>query len=564
MHMFEYVKRVPGHKNSKGESAPWTIVSHETGKIISSHKTKKAAEEHLKWMDIYSRRSKYKKRKSKMESMMEEQCMDRTVDDENKLEVSEELQNMDKKYELTDETMEFDYCFDSHILHRIRALKDFTLNAFGGDVKAGDLGGWVESEDNLSQKGKCWVSGNAKVYGGAKVYEDALVKNRALVYGNAKVYGGAKVLEDAEIYGDAKVHGTAYVFGGRERYNDYDELQYFQTLVHGNADICTGVIGRGENVTEIKHPYGISIKSIDIDQTDEDFTEEELEGNDNLFAESISQLGLSKPQMEAIMRIHDIAYGKTLHEGRISNAIGAGALAAMMATSPAKAQNPSEYYDSGAEVTSIEEPDSLSYEQIQDINKKMADKYLDGINSLKPWNDANANVNTGDYEYTIRPIKELDDATGKIRENMRMLLDMNKDIDEQLKAKDIEHLDNSLEEWKRDLLENMISLVGWSADTVEYRNTFGIGYADDPEKADEIAIKDAIKTFKDHAPIHHGYKLVVYPDFARKIIHLPDGIGNGYVKYVTGVVVHTVPDSEYLDVPEYLRVGNISELPTTR
>lgn len=555
MHMFEYVKRVPGHKNSKGESAPWTIVSHETGKIISSHKTKKAAEEHLKWMDIYSRKSKYKK-KSKMESMMEEQGMDQTMGDENALEVSEELKNMDKKYELTDETMEFDGP-DPHILHRIRALKDFTLNAFGGDVKAGDLGGWIESEDNLSQKGKCWVSKNAKVYGGAKVYEDAIVTDRALVFDNAKVYGGAVIYEDAEIFDDAKVHGTVHVYGGRERYNDYDELQYFKTLVHGNADICAGVVGRGETVTEIKHPYGISIKL--IDPMDEDFTED-----DNLFAESISQLGLSKPQMEAIMRIHDIAYGKTLQEGRISNALGAGALAAMMATSPANAQNPSEYYDSGAEVTSIEEPDALPYEQIQDINKKMADKYLDGINSLKPWDEVNTGVNTGDYKYTIRPIEEIDAAAGKIRENMRMLLDMNIDIDEQLKEKDIEHLDNSLEEWKRDLLENMNSLVGWSADTVEYLNTFGIGYADDPEKADEIAIKDAIKTFKDRGSIPHGYKLVVYPDFARKIIHLPDGIGEGYVKYVTGVVVHTVPDSEYLDVPEYLRVGNISELPTTR
>ena len=51
--MVESVKYVPGHKNSKGESAPWTIVSHETGKILSSHKSKKAAEEHLKQMHIF-------------------------------------------------------------------------------------------------------------------------------------------------------------------------------------------------------------------------------------------------------------------------------------------------------------------------------------------------------------------------------------------------------------------------------------------------------------------------------------------------------------------------------
>lgn len=36
-----------GHKNSKGEKAEWCIVSHETGKILSSHKSKSAAKKHL-------------------------------------------------------------------------------------------------------------------------------------------------------------------------------------------------------------------------------------------------------------------------------------------------------------------------------------------------------------------------------------------------------------------------------------------------------------------------------------------------------------------------------------
>ena len=36
-----------GHKNSKGEKAEWCIVSHKTGKILSSHKSKAAAESHL-------------------------------------------------------------------------------------------------------------------------------------------------------------------------------------------------------------------------------------------------------------------------------------------------------------------------------------------------------------------------------------------------------------------------------------------------------------------------------------------------------------------------------------
>ena len=513
MNMLEYVKRVEGHKNSKGEPAPWTIVSHETGKIISSHKTKKAAEEHLKWMEIYKRKANWKK-KAKTESAMGEP-------------------NMDKKYELTGETMEF----EGRTLYRIRALRTFyekydrsdrRMQYFDDlsdiyDVVEGDLGGWIESEGNLSQKGDCWVFDEAKVY------------DHACVIDNATVYMGA------EVGGYATISGNAHIGG-------------YVRIIH---DVSDETIFK-EPKTEADIAYEEWLDSLPIE---DDTYEDNMQ---DLFAESVSKLGLNKAQLEAVMRIHDIAYGKTLQEGRISNALGAGALAAMMATSPANAQNPSEYYDRGAEVTSIEEPDALPDEQIQEINEKNADKYLNWIKSTKPWNGVDEDVNTGDYKYTIRPIKEIDDAAGKIREKMRMLLDINIDIDEQLKEKDIEHLDKSLEEWKRDLLENMNSLVGRSMDTVECRNTFGIGYADDPEKADEIAIKDAIKTFKDRRPIQHGYKLVVYPDFARKIIHLPDGIGEGYVKYVTGVVVHTVPDSEYLGVPEYLRVGNISELPTTR
>lgn len=57
------------------------------------------------------------------------------------------------KYELTSETK----TLGSRTLYRIKALCDF------GEVKSGDLGGFIEKEDNLSQYGNAWVSGNAKV-----------------------------------------------------------------------------------------------------------------------------------------------------------------------------------------------------------------------------------------------------------------------------------------------------------------------------------------------------------------------------------------------------------------
>lgn len=119
------------------------------------------------------------------------------------------------KYKLTDETKELGW----RILHRIEALKDF------GNVKAGDKGGWIEKEDNISQDGNCWVyddacvcgdawvCGNARVYGDAHVYDDACVCDDARVYDDAWVYGNACVYDDARVYDDACVCGNACVCG---------------------------------------------------------------------------------------------------------------------------------------------------------------------------------------------------------------------------------------------------------------------------------------------------------------------------------------------------------------
>jgi len=62
-----------------------------------------------------------------------------------------------KKYELTAEFIEK----WGKKLFRIKALISF------GSVEAGELGGYVEKEDNLAQTGNAWVSGDARVSGDA-------------------------------------------------------------------------------------------------------------------------------------------------------------------------------------------------------------------------------------------------------------------------------------------------------------------------------------------------------------------------------------------------------------
>ena len=87
-----------------------------------------------------------------------------------------------KKYELlTNDTIELG---GGITLFRIKALISF------GNVEKGELGGYVEKEDNLCHSGNAWVTGNAKVYGNARVYSNADVSGNAKVTGNAKVSGG--------------------------------------------------------------------------------------------------------------------------------------------------------------------------------------------------------------------------------------------------------------------------------------------------------------------------------------------------------------------------------------
>ena len=85
---------------------------------------------------------------------------------------------MDKKYKLLQDDTK---TLGSITLYRIQALRDI------GDVKAGDLGGYIQSEDNLSHDGDAWVSGNAQVYGNARVSGNAQVYDDAWVYGTALI-----------------------------------------------------------------------------------------------------------------------------------------------------------------------------------------------------------------------------------------------------------------------------------------------------------------------------------------------------------------------------------------
>ena len=131
-------------------------------------------------------------------------------------------------------------------IYRIQALVDFS------DVKAGDIGGYVESEENLSHEGDAWIYNNAAVIEGgfvcddAKVSDEAVVRGDGCVYENARVFGEADIAGTAEIYGNAKVYGKALVCGNSQvcgLAEVYEEARillgqvYDRAKVHGKFEV---------------------------------------------------------------------------------------------------------------------------------------------------------------------------------------------------------------------------------------------------------------------------------------------------------------------------------------
>jgi len=109
---------------------------------------------------------------------------------------------MSRKYEFTGKTK----VVGSTILRQIVRLSD------------GEVGGWIESEDNLSHNGDCLIGDQAMVYGNARVWGKAQIYGEAQVYGNAKISGKVQVSGEAHVWGDIRVRDYDVVVFGESGY----------------------------------------------------------------------------------------------------------------------------------------------------------------------------------------------------------------------------------------------------------------------------------------------------------------------------------------------------------
>lgn len=141
-----------------------------------------------------------------------------------------------KKYELTD--------IRDGNLRRIRALRDIPVprhDMSAQKIVAGNYGGWIESEENLSQDGDCWIDINATVCEHARVSENAHVQEHAYVGEHAQVTDRATVSSVARVVGHALIRGDADVSG----YANIDGHAW----VEGHSTIsCNAYVGERAHV----------------------------------------------------------------------------------------------------------------------------------------------------------------------------------------------------------------------------------------------------------------------------------------------------------------------------
>jgi len=204
-----------------------------------------------------------------------------------------------KKYEL----LKDDFIERSGVkLYRIRACKDF------GGVRKGDLGGYIEKEENLSHEGTCWVYDNAKVWGNAEIRDDAkifgsteiydsavvqhnawadgarvtirgkaYIEDNASIYGSAEIFGSALIRGNASVGDNARIYGHAVVkdrvrIGGNAEIFDFAQIYdsavvggyakiYNRAKIGGNAKIC----GDAEVYGNAQLKYGLLTQDIKKD-----------------------------------------------------------------------------------------------------------------------------------------------------------------------------------------------------------------------------------------------------------------------------------------------------------
>jgi len=149
------------------------------------------------------------------------------------------------KYRLSDAQRAFSYQDNgvkkSVLLRQIIALTDFS------DVKAGDVGGWVDDESLLAQEGDCWIYdqnslafGGTVITGNARLTQPCLIHDQVQIGDNvwidqAELSHGVRLSDnvtvqhsvicgECRIYGDARILQHSEIIAARGLTVERDQL----------------------------------------------------------------------------------------------------------------------------------------------------------------------------------------------------------------------------------------------------------------------------------------------------------------------------------------------------
>lgn len=191
-----------------------------------------------------------------------------------------------EKFELVKKNTKIAYNSNNEeiTLYQIRALRDFTcpFKLSPDDeildqtlVKKGELGGYVEKEENLSHEGGCWIFEDAEVRDSGRVEGNARLVGRSLVRDNAIVKGYSCLSASAYVWGNAVLDGCTQMkglvsIGGNSRTNGYVSINgnsqvRGDSVLDGNIFLNGTVVVENAKITNNVHLCGQYRVSFDID-----------------------------------------------------------------------------------------------------------------------------------------------------------------------------------------------------------------------------------------------------------------------------------------------------------
>lgn len=149
----------------------------------------------------------------------------------------------------------------SAILRQIYALVDIPEHG----VKKGSIGGYIESENNLSHEESCWLREDAEVSGESVVRENAIVDSESVIRGRSLIGKDVKVENNSVIDNSTILNGVKVNNAAIDRSHLTGAVVVIDGLLHyakvEGAETASGVGVHLSHCVFMKNKYPLVIKN---------------------------------------------------------------------------------------------------------------------------------------------------------------------------------------------------------------------------------------------------------------------------------------------------------------